>query len=314
MGRKSRRSKQKASAPPPTPSVNDHFAFIGLSIHESASIFRFSHPLKLNEKSNPPLGFALSVHCLREGLNFDRHGCVDLGEPTLDNLGSRTSKLADRVINNALFFNDCIIKSGFDKAVESFASEANVMKATHATGPELFMLAAFLLNLKPRGLRVVEPRQVSGGMAVFCTTDAKVGHVLTTHPCEAVKLATEQDRRSHFWIRSNGQLITQHEASLLCAYSADVEFTRVGVAGDPDVYCPEACAHLIRDGGRLLKKDSSPRELASYRRDTCSKQNCVFVPLNGMMLLVVATRAIKAGEEVFASYGADFWKDNVDLL
>ena len=64
------------------------------------------------------------------------------------------------------------------------------------------------------------------------------------------------------------------------------------IYGDPLIYSPGACGHKINDSFGLA-----------------TAPNCIECPLcGGAVVGILTTRAIKTGEEIFMSYGNDYWE------
>ena len=71
-----------------------------------------------------------------------------------------------------------------------------------------------------------------------------------------------------------------------------LEMCGVTVYGDPAVYSPGACGHMINDP-----------------RGTASEANCVECPIGGGALVGILTlRMVRRGEELFLNYGEPYWR------
>ena len=71
-----------------------------------------------------------------------------------------------------------------------------------------------------------------------------------------------------------------------------LEMCGVTVYGDPAVYSPGACGHMINDP-----------------RGTASEANCVECPIGGGALVGILTlRMVRTGEELFLDYGEPYWR------
>jgi hypothetical protein len=176
----------------------------------------------------------------------------------------------------------------------------------YTTTDEMCMLAFLLKNIVPAGLNSVsvKPSPLHGN-GVFARRAITKGHIVTMYPCHAFSFAVEGT--GTLWATADGETMLHTTASMLAGYSAEIEPTRIAIAGDPDKYTNDACGHLINDGACILKKDFGVDEVLRYVDESTRKQNCHFIPLGGAALAVVASRDIKAGEEVLAAYGAGFW-------
>ena len=176
----------------------------------------------------------------------------------------------------------------------------------YMTTGEMCMLAFLLRNIVPVGINAVSVKPSSlHGNGVFARRSIKKGHIVTMYPCHAFSFAVEGT--GTLWAMADGETMLHTTASMFAGYSAEIDPTRIAIAGDPDKHTNDACGHLINDGACILKKDFDVDDVMRYVDESTRKQNCHFIPLGGAALAVVASRDIKAGEEVLAAYGAGFW-------
>ncbi|KOO53715.1 hypothetical protein Ctob_012637 [Chrysochromulina tobinii] len=74
-------------------------------------------------------------------------------------------------------------------------------------------------------------------------------------------------------------------------------------------HTPAACGHLINDAASLCADPTAADENA-YVAASVAGCNCIFLPICGCALAVVAIRDIEDGHELFASYGICSWVDD----
>jgi len=177
----------------------------------------------------------------------------------------------------------------------------------YTTTDELCMLAFLVKNIVPTGINSVSVKfSPIHGNGVFAKRSIKKGHIVTMYPCHAFSLALEES--GTWWATADGTTMLHITASMFARYSTEIyPASRIAIAGDPDKYTNDSCGHLINDGSCILNKDFGVDEVLRYHQESTSKENCHFIGLGGAALAVVASRNIKAGEEVLAAYGIGFW-------
>lgn len=171
---------------------------------------------------------------------------------------------------------------------------------------EMTKIIFLLQNLVPEGLSKVRVgASAIHGNGVFANHQINVGDVITMYPCDVLGL--DDPGGGMRFYRADGRDLLRTEANMYIAYLCKVEGTRMAIAGDPDKYCPAACAHIINDGAYLDKHDFGLDEAMRYTEQSYRKQNCHFVSLADCSMVAVATKIIQKDEEVLAGYGAEFW-------
>lgn len=96
----------------------------------------------------------------------------------------------------------------------------------------------------------------------------------------------------------------------LVSYLAQVDGSPISIAADPQrEHTPAACGHLINDAASLCADPTAADENA-YVAASVAGCNCIFLPICGCALAVVAIRDIEDGHELFASYGICSWVDD----
>ena len=143
---------------------------------------------------------------------------------------------------------------------------------------------------------------LQAGNGVFALRDFKKGEVLTTYPTDYLCLMLGEC--GNMWIaRDPEETLTGEKMSLVAPYTIRIGDTPVQIAGSPDVHHPHRCGHIINDGGFIAKKDFNQEDVNKYFHQSLKACNCTFVPLGGIVVVAVASRDIKTGEELFAQYG-----------
>jgi hypothetical protein len=141
--------------------------------------------------------------------------------------------------------------------------------------------------LPPTPLRV-GPSSVHG-TGVFTTRDVRAQEFLGLYPADAV-LAAE-----YYVGRINPEI--GHRYMQFVAED-------VAIVGNPAQATDEHyVAHLVNDGAKLSRDD--PRAERIYELVSATKANCTY---DQDMLCLVATKDIRAGEELFYSYGKQYWR------
>lgn len=76
------------------------------------------------------------------------------------------------------------------------------------------------------------------------------------------------------------------------------------ILGDAD---PSYLGHFANDGAQ--HPPSCESELAAYVIESADKANAMHQPCEDCHMITVATRDLKAGEEIFVTYGPDYWRE-----
>ena len=130
----------------------------------------------------------------------------------------------------------------------------------------------------PKKIRV-GPSTISGaGNGLFMMEDVKSGEWIARYSGDPLTCA-ENDERGHSHYR-----LQVHKNLFL------------------DAANPKHFEGRFINDSRKTKYKVNARFAADYRTNTCSKTGHIWVK-------IFATKKIKAGEEVFLSYGANFWRD-----
>jgi hypothetical protein len=71
---------------------------------------------------------------------------------------------------------------------------------------------------------------------------------------------------------------------------------------------PTYAGHLCNDGARLI--EGGEASVASYVLSSNAKHNAMHTDIEGLHIATVATRPIKAGDEILVTYGPDYWLEH----
>ena len=152
----------------------------------------------------------------------------------------------------------------------------------------------------------VKPSSVHG-LGVFATRDIAVDSYVTLYPSDDIMFRpTTWKHRAMY----GGRL----PASVVSAYSLKLrgEFKQLSLlaaVGDPMKHDnPHYLGHMMNDS----VKCSNPKAVEVYDRISSLRENCIDVPFEGLHYMA-ATRDIKAGEELFFTYGPDYWLNRSKL-
>lgn len=128
----------------------------------------------------------------------------------------------------------------------------------------------------------VRPSPVHGN-GVFSLRDVGPGAVLTSCPVDALLVRDPEE----------GMIVLADRPvhSLFAYFSSAPGETEWAAGGDTASHDPHRCGHVINDA-----------------RGTPHRVNCAFhTVLQGTIMVVVSTEEIRAGEELFLSYGEEYW-------
>ena len=200
---------------------------------------------------------------------------------------------------------------------------------------DTFLKAVLLArNLRPAALDRVRARPSSlHGNGLFAHGRIAHGELVTMYPCHAILIRDERKRgegegdsgkpRSggkegggggdiFLWtVPERGatslQPVRAEARERLKRYLAQVDHSPLCIAADPEAdHTPAACAHLINDAASLCATPTYAEE-DEYVAASIAGCNCVFLPVCGCALAVVAIRDIEDGQELFASYDVGSW-------
>ena len=146
------------------------------------------------------------------------------------------------------------------------------------------------------------------GKGVFALRNIRRGEYITLYPADGIGFQPLAWRRDPFLAHMQ-VIVGDMDHATAARYSLsiskpmdDVGF--MGAIGDPSKYDnPHYIGHMINDAVKL----SSPEAAHVYLRVSSLRENCIDAQNLNVM---VASRDIQAGEEIFYSYGVKYWLNN----
>ena len=253
--------------------------------------------------------------------SYSRKGNLLLDTPTatLDAYGRKLRELARAAkyptVSEAHGFVDSFTENvkRFDFADDlyfGYVQEAHRFLCEQSREYDLYNFLLLSKNLIPSGLCKVRigPSPLHGE-GVFAQCDIKRGELITVHPCHYIAITNSGgEKQAYMPAQASRPPATEVLVKLLYQYAAEVYGTPFTICADPNEPAhPSACAHLINDGATLENKDFNYQQLQDYAEKSAAAQNCHFVTLAGFAVVAVASKDIKRGQEIFASYGFHWW-------
>mmetsp|Transcript_17982 Transcript_17982/g.37164 ORF Transcript_17982/g.37164 Transcript_17982/m.37164 type:complete len:334 (+) Transcript_17982:186-1187(+) len=173
----------------------------------------------------------------------------------------------------------------------------------------------------------VAPSSIPGaGLGVFANRRILVGELLTLFPGDALLLwnGSVGDVGAGLGVvlgsnNSNGNNKNVDDAAAAQQYSSDkarlyelkIGDKRSIVGNAQQTAEPAYIGHLINDGCTLTNRSNAAR--TRYSRESAACCNAVFEDIHqGCHYMVVASKEIQTGEELFASYGEGYWMSRIE--
>lgn len=187
---------------------------------------------------------------------------------------------------------------------------------------ESLMCTRFTDGFKAQGFcRVtIAPSNIPGaGAGVFASEDIAEGDLVTFYPGDILTYSREGNieasarstqTRSVIWGAHVPAKLKTDPPSTWVDYELGISAVYT-IMGHPSMQDDMAYAgHMINDAAMLQSSacgDDPAGASAAYVATSEELANVAHVDLAGCHAAVVATRALKAGEEVFVTYGAQYW-------
>ena len=139
------------------------------------------------------------------------------------------------------------------------------------------------------------------GMGVIAAADISANTILTFYPADLIRVRHYESSptvaggmssffTAHKHVRDLGAEAIDEMAGRLDGYKFSISNT--DIYGDPKIYTPGCCAHMMNDGNGPVKGNN----------------NAVLVALfGGALIAAVAVFDVKAGTEIMAPYGDGYW-------
>ena len=145
---------------------------------------------------------------------------------------------------------------------------------------------------------------------VFAKRDIQIDEIITLYPVDILQLYVGNDESilnfSKRYKEKNGMVV--NDINQYYKYHCD---NRNIIIGDPAfIDNTNYLGHMINDG---MKHDKSNKSRKLYKKLSEKKANCEFnnIPPYQLYVPVVAAKNIKKDEELFVSYGIQYW-DNIE--
>jgi hypothetical protein len=172
----------------------------------------------------------------------------------------------------------------------------------------------------------------SGGRGLFCTHPIQAGEVITCYPGDALVVTMSENNDDEDDNLAAYSLVWGSHVPPNWQFADDFELWSTSRDGDGDDdddnppwtgYVVQVCetysvlglphldtdltyaGHFVNDSCRAL----SPKDLSRYVLESQERANARHQQVMGLHVATVATRPIEPGEEIFVTYGPDYWRD-----
>mmetsp|Transcript_15009 Transcript_15009/g.22904 ORF Transcript_15009/g.22904 Transcript_15009/m.22904 type:complete len:269 (+) Transcript_15009:66-872(+) len=148
----------------------------------------------------------------------------------------------------------------------------------------------------------VGPSNISG-RGLFAQCDCRKGDLLTCYPGDALIISPDGEED---WVILWGDHVKDnYEIDELLGYIIHAK-DDFGVLGLPSLdQDPAYFGHFANDGASMPLTEAS---LGLYVIESNEKANAMHESLDDCHMVTIATRDITAGEEIFVTYGPDYWE------
>ncbi len=183
----------------------------------------------------------------------------------------------------------------------------NINALTAAAGQQIVIIGLDKVETKP---------SIIHGNGVFARMNIQKNDLVTFYPVDIVEYYPGGKRKekipgkiyfSKRLKRKNNltNIINYDNHSYACHLNEN--FTLIA---DPDFKNPTHLGHLINDVGI---HDSTEQSIEKYK-ETLDKTNCqIYQSNNDLKIVVIATKNIEKGNELFLHYGVGYWKTYNEL-
>ena len=154
----------------------------------------------------------------------------------------------------------------------------------------------------------VQPSTIPGaGLGLFASEDCPAGTLLTCYPGDAL---VDLEKDGITW---GSHAKTNATFELRQEYMLRAVVDHWGIVAVPELEeDPSYRGHFANDGADRLP--TSEADLATYVIDSSNKANAEHQPCQGCHMVTLATREIHKGEEVFVTYGPDYWREQESFV
>lgn len=155
------------------------------------------------------------------------------------------------------------------------------------------------------------------GLGVFSNKEMKTGDIITIYPADvAMELVDEKTNQYNtliskelYNLKFSEVGFTKENLIELCSdffreYLVQLTET-INISGTPEIYDDVTyVGHIINDGTRIIPTNKNM--IDEYDVSSKLRQNCYFKYYNNL-LFVIANKSISKDEEIFVSYGGNYW-------
>jgi hypothetical protein len=151
------------------------------------------------------------------------------------------------------------------------------------------------------------------GTGAFSTMSIKKGELITLFPCDVLEKSSYRTRKQ----RGSCSIMSERmrakfgasyeylEHPGLCDYRFSIKDTPYHVIGHPDFHDnPTYIGHMINDSAKPMLARQS---YEIYLRVSLARRNCEIRVASNISIAVVAVKDIEPGEELFMTYGLQYW-------
>ena len=209
--------------------------------------------------------------------------------------------------------DDSLSLDGLRKIVQRFASEFQVDEA-QLDDPRNFTLQQlareWMLNSRIDGLRInrtiLRTEGAVSGYGLFATRDIRPGELISCYPGDVLMYHPTDGILFGGHVPNGIREVDLVDGWLDYSLAEDEEYAVVGI---PDLnQDPAYLGHFANDGARLLGVDDGAAD--DYLAASERARNAQHVDVaDGLHMVTLATRRIHLGEEIFVSYGEDYWRE-----
>ena len=154
------------------------------------------------------------------------------------------------------------------------------------------------------------------GKGVFMLEPVKKGRYVTVYPSHAVfRCCADLDREGVHGTKQEFDTIGHMQSveitdEKFAKYTLGAKYKNLVIMGDPSICAPHALGHMINDKARSKSvKDEGIYTIVSTRGQNVTPET-LFIEENDTLpvIFMKATRDIAANEELFYSYGLNYWR------
>jgi len=183
------------------------------------------------------------------------------------------------------------------------------------------MLCSRIPGLALRRVRLDTEGSVAG-VGLFTARDVKAGELLTLYPGDVLAHLPSDAVVWGPHVNERLRCTDDDSFNALIDYGVSVDDDNYSVIGHPELnhdssylghFTNDACRWLPPEFDSLPEADGDFSDEEAYEAASQSRANAMHTDLaEGLHMATVATRDIQKGEEVFVSYGADYWFEHAD--